>query len=90
MTARPRPQGPTLTRLSMGAAAWRVYRTLFIAQLVSNIGLWMQTVGSQWFLVEQNSSATVDALVQTASLLPPCSSPSTPADSPICSIGAGC
>ncbi|WP_328813769.1 MFS transporter [Rhodococcus sp. NBC_00297] len=57
------------------SSAWaplrgRVYRTLFIAQLVSNIGLWMQTVGSQWFLVEQNSSATVVALVQTASLLP--------------------
>ncbi|GGG22820.1 MFS transporter [Rhodococcoides trifolii] len=48
----------------------RIYRTLFIAQLVSNIGLWMQTVGSQWFLVEHDSSATVVALVQTASLLP--------------------
>jgi MFS family permease len=48
----------------------RIYRTLFLAQLVSNIGLWMQTVGSQWFLVEHGSSATVVALVQTASLLP--------------------
>ncbi|WP_072803560.1 MFS transporter [Rhodococcoides yunnanense] len=48
----------------------RVYRTLFVAQLVSNIGLWMQTVGSQWFLVEHDSSATIVALVQTASLLP--------------------
>lgn len=48
----------------------RVYRTLFTAQLVSNIGLWMQTVGAQWFLVEHHSSATVIALVQTASLLP--------------------
>lgn len=48
----------------------RVYRVLFIAQLVSNIGLWMQTVGAQWFLVEHHSSATVVALVQTASLLP--------------------
>jgi MFS family permease len=43
---------------------------LFIAQLVSNVGLWMQTVGAQWFLVERHSSATVIALVQTASLLP--------------------
>ncbi|MET0930442.1 MAG: MFS transporter [Aeromicrobium sp.] len=48
----------------------RVYRVLFIAQLVSNIGLWMQTVGAQWFLVEHHSSATLIALVQTASLLP--------------------
>jgi MFS family permease len=48
----------------------RIYRTLFIAQLVSNVGLWMQTVGAQWFLVEHHSSSTVVALVQTASLLP--------------------
>jgi MFS family permease len=48
----------------------RVFRVLFVAQLVSNIGLWMQTVGAQWFLVEHHSSATVVALVQTASLLP--------------------
>lgn len=48
----------------------RIYRVLFIAQLVSNIGLWMQTVGAQWFLVEHHSSAVIVALVQTASLLP--------------------
>jgi MFS family permease len=57
------------------SAAWaplrnRIYRALFIAQLVSNIGLWMQTVGAQWFLVEHHGGATVVALVQTASLLP--------------------
>ncbi|AWB91861.1 MFS transporter [Aeromicrobium chenweiae] len=48
----------------------RVYRMLFIAQLISNIGLWMQTVGAQWFLVEHRSGTAVVALVQTASLLP--------------------
>src|SRR6202021_1563357 len=47
-----------------------VYRNLFVAQLVSNIGTWMQTVGAQWFLVEHHSSATIVALVQTASLTP--------------------
>ncbi|OBK33481.1 MFS transporter [Mycobacterium sp. 1245111.1] len=47
-----------------------IYRNLFIAQLVSNVGTWMQTVGAQWFLVEHHSSATVVALVQTASLTP--------------------
>ena len=47
-----------------------IYRNLFIAQLVSNIGTWMQTVGAQWFLVEHHSSATIIALVQTASLTP--------------------
>jgi hypothetical protein len=28
-----------------------VYRALWIAQLVSNLGTWMQTVGAQWMLV---------------------------------------
>ncbi|WP_353955479.1 MFS transporter [Rhodococcus sp. 14-2483-1-2] len=47
-----------------------MYRSLFIAQLVSNIGGWMQTVGAQWFLVQREASTTVIAAVQTASLLP--------------------
>jgi MFS family permease len=47
-----------------------VYRNLFLAQLTSNIGTWMQTVGAQWFLVEKHASPTVIALVQTASLTP--------------------
>src|ERR1700741_5655561 len=48
----------------------RVFRGLFLAALTSNIGTWMQTVGAQWFLVEQHASATTIALVQTASLSP--------------------
>jgi predicted MFS family arabinose efflux permease len=46
------------------------FRSLFIAALTSNIGTWMQTVGAQWFLVERHASATLVALVQTASLTP--------------------
>ena len=48
----------------------RLYRALFIAQFVSNIGTWMQSVGAQWFLVEAHSSAVIVALVQTASFGP--------------------
>ena len=47
-----------------------VYRALWIAQLASNVGAWMQTVGAQWFLVEQTHSAALVAWVQTAALLP--------------------
>ena len=47
-----------------------VFRVLWFAQLGSNIGTWMQTVGAQWFLVEATASATIIALVQTASLAP--------------------
>jgi MFS family permease len=48
----------------------RIYRDLFIAQFVSNLGTWMQNVAAQWFLVEEHSSAVIVALVQTASLGP--------------------
>jgi MFS family permease len=47
-----------------------IYRNLFVASFVSNIGTWMQSVAAQWFLVEKHSSDTVVALVQTASLGP--------------------
>ena len=46
----------------------RVFRALWIAQLVSNIGSWMQTVGAQWLLVGHD--AALVTLVQTASSLP--------------------
>ncbi len=48
----------------------RVYRSLFIAQLASNVGTWMQSVAAQWFLVEKHSSDVIVALVQTATLGP--------------------
>jgi MFS family permease len=47
-----------------------VFRVLWFAQLGSNIGTWMQTVGAQWYLVESAAGATIIALVQTASLAP--------------------
>src|ERR1700756_454565 len=47
-----------------------VYRDLFVASFVSNIGTWMQSVAAQWFLVEKHSSDVIVALVQTASLGP--------------------
>ncbi|MGX5679819.1 MFS transporter [Schumannella luteola] len=47
-----------------------IFRAIWLASIVSNIGGWMQTVGAQWFLVEQGSSATTIALVQAASAAP--------------------
>ncbi|MFC4242984.1 MFS transporter [Gryllotalpicola reticulitermitis] len=46
------------------------FRSLWLAQLGSNVGVWMQNVGAQWFLVEQAHSSALVAWVQTASLLP--------------------
>ncbi|MFB2556348.1 MFS transporter [Herbiconiux liangxiaofengii] len=72
----PSPKSAT-ARSSAGAAAsaWApmaitAFRVLWFAQLGSNIGSWMQTVGAQWYLVEAAAGATVIALVQTASLAP--------------------
>ncbi|MFC3962926.1 MFS transporter [Nocardia jiangsuensis] len=47
-----------------------LYRALWIAQLVSNLGTWMQTVGAQWLLVSEPNAATLVSLVQTAITLP--------------------
>ena len=47
-----------------------VYRSLWIAQLVSNLGTWMQTVGAQWMLVGDPRAAVRVPLVQTATTLP--------------------
>ncbi|MFB7775445.1 MFS transporter [Streptomyces bauhiniae] len=47
-----------------------MFRTLWCAQLFSNIGTWMQTVAAQWMLVHQPHAATLTSAVQAASLLP--------------------
>ncbi|WP_067452445.1 MFS transporter [Nocardia alba] len=47
-----------------------IFRALWIAQLVSNLGTWMQTVGAQWILVDQPNAAALVSFVQTALALP--------------------
>jgi MFS family permease len=47
-----------------------VFRALWIAQFVSNLGTWMQTVGAQWMLVGDPRAAVLVPLVQTATTLP--------------------
>jgi MFS family permease len=46
------------------------FRALWLAQLGSMIGTWMQTVGAQWLLIDEPNAPTLVSLVQTASLLP--------------------
>jgi len=41
-----------------------IFRALWLAVLVSNIGSWMQTVGAQWLLVSQPHASILVALVQ--------------------------
>lgn len=48
----------------------RAYLVLWLAQMGSNLGVWMQTVGAQWFLVAAGASAVFVTLVQTATTAP--------------------
>ncbi|MFF0388070.1 MFS transporter [Kitasatospora sp. NPDC004615] len=79
---RPEPGAPAtrraeglvqMRRSTSEESAWapfgeKVFRALWIAQFVSNVGGWMQTVGAQWLLV--GHGAGLVSLVQVASGLP--------------------
>ena len=47
-----------------------VFRTLWIAALVSNTGTWMQSMGAGWLMTELTHAPTQVAMVQTAQSLP--------------------
>lgn len=47
-----------------------IYRALWVAQFVSNLGTWMQTVGAQWMLVGDPRAPVLVPLMQTATTLP--------------------
>lgn len=66
---RPVPNDPVHDRI-WAPLAVPIFRALWITALVSNIGTWMQTVGAQWFMVEQHTHPLLIALIQTASAAP--------------------
>ena len=47
-----------------------IFRNLLIADLVSDIGAFMQTVGAAWLMTTLTSNSLYIALIQTASALP--------------------
>ena len=47
-----------------------LFRSLWLASLVANFGVWMQNVGAAWLMTSLSHSATLVALVQTATSLP--------------------
>ncbi|MFK0106924.1 MFS transporter [Streptomyces sp. NPDC091217] len=69
VSGRP-PSPPSGTESPWAPLHLRVFRTLWLAQFVSNVGGWMQTVGAQWLITQQSGSAGLIALVQTAASLP--------------------
>src|SRR6185369_16218661 len=72
--------GRAVVRRTMGGedstveSAWAplsraVFRALWIASLVSNIGTWMQNVGAAWAMTSLSPSPLMVALVQSATSL---------------------
>jgi MFS family permease len=61
---------PTVTPSIWTPLRINVFRWLWLAALVSNVGTWMQTVGAQWLLVHTANAAILVSLVQTADMLP--------------------
>src|SRR3981189_659875 len=47
-----------------------VFRRIWLASLLSNLGLLIQGVGAAWAMTQMTSSADKGALVQTAPMLP--------------------
>src|SRR5215203_2989609 len=47
-----------------------LFRALWLAALVSNFGIWAQYADSAWLMTSLSHSATLVALVQTATSLP--------------------
>src|ERR687886_1659950 len=46
------------------------FRSVWTAWVVSNTGIWMQTVGAAWLITSLTSSPLLVALIQTAASLP--------------------
>jgi hypothetical protein len=58
------------------------FRVLWLAQLGTMLGTWMQTAGAQWLMVTQPDSAALVALVPVAAVVPCCFSHSPQAHWP--------
>ena len=55
---------------SLAPLATPIFRWIWIAAMVSNLGTWMQNVGAAWLMVSLSHSPLLIALVQTATTLP--------------------
>lgn len=62
--------GPSLRHDPWAPLRRRTYRSLWSAQLASNVGTWMQNVAAAWYMGDLHGSPSQVALVQTATSLP--------------------
>jgi MFS family permease len=63
---RPRPAGDGIT----APLRYTLFRRIWLASLLSNLGLLIQGVGAAWAMTQMTASADKVALVQTALMLP--------------------
>src|SRR5450432_2489442 len=68
LSAEPKPAGPQ-------PSAWSplrngLFRSVWIATIVSNVGTWMQDVGAGWLMTSLSASPSMVALVEAADSIP--------------------
>src|SRR6476620_8156438 len=66
---------PSAVSSGRSTSAWAplrvaAFRALWLAALVGLTGAWFQTVGAQWFLVDQPHASILVSLVQAATTIP--------------------
>lgn len=61
---------PELSKTYRAPLATPLFRALWIATIISNVGTWMNDVGSSWLMTSLSSSPLWVALVQAATTLP--------------------
>lgn len=61
---------PTKSAVPSGPLSYPVFRALWIATIISNIGTWMHDVGAGWLMTSLSPSPLLVALVQAATTLP--------------------
>src|SRR3954464_7538634 len=74
MRADPMPGDPS-SDIVADTSAWsplrsELFRALWLAALISNVGTWMQNVAGAWLMTALTPSTTLVALMQTATSLP--------------------
>jgi len=75
MTSAPARQQTSTDSALIVPSAWSplkngLFRGLWIATIVSNVGTWMQDVGAGWMMTSLSSSPSLVALVEAADSLP--------------------
>src|ERR1700675_4097649 len=75
MKAAPSTESQAPASVNSVSGAWSplsnaLFRSLWIATIVSNIGTWMQDVGAGWLMTSLSASPSMVALVEAADSFP--------------------